>query len=159
MIHLGQLREQVIRPVLKDIGLWSQASENLLIGTGLIESRFYYLKQIKGEALSLFQIEVPTYYWIIHKIANRSNLYEKVLKVLGYDKFPPPERLMSDIALSLIIARYRYCLDPDPLPEAENIIELSKYYKKIYNTPLGKADPQLFVSLYREHELKFPSNT
>src|SRR5688572_10203521 len=64
MIHAADLRELVIRPTLKYVDLWSQAAENLLVGTWFQESSIAgstRLKQVKGPALGGYQIEPATH--------------------------------------------------------------------------------------------------
>ena len=41
-----QLRDLVIRPTLKRLGLWSTAAEELVLGTGIQESGLQYLQQL-----------------------------------------------------------------------------------------------------------------
>ena len=45
-LDLQQLRVDIVRRSLTHIGLWSQAAENLVLGTALTESRARYLRQL-----------------------------------------------------------------------------------------------------------------
>ena len=57
-----QLRELVIRPALMEIELWSEAAEELVLGTAIVESRLSFIKQLgSGPALGLWQIEPDTH--------------------------------------------------------------------------------------------------
>ena len=56
-----QFRDLITR-VLKEVALYSPAAVNLLLGTAAQESGFgTYLRQVKGPALSVFQIEEATF--------------------------------------------------------------------------------------------------
>lgn len=66
MLDVGDFRELVVRPSLIhlqnwDRRLWTEAAENLLIGTALQESGLRHLRQMHGGiALSVYQIEPAT---------------------------------------------------------------------------------------------------
>ncbi|MHC5804382.1 hypothetical protein ACYTX7_09245, partial [Streptococcus pyogenes] len=57
-----QLKVLVIGPTLKTIGLYSEAADQLILGTIFQESRAKYLKQLgNGPALGVIQMEPNTY--------------------------------------------------------------------------------------------------
>ena len=41
-----QLRELVVKPALFEIELWSEAAEELVLGTAIVESRLSFIKQL-----------------------------------------------------------------------------------------------------------------
>ncbi len=53
----------IIQPTLQQLGLWSVAAEELLLGTALIESNLIHRRQLGlgGPALSFFQMESATH--------------------------------------------------------------------------------------------------
>ncbi len=51
----------IIQPTLQQIGLWSVAAEELLLGTALIESNLIHRRQIGGPARGFFQMERATH--------------------------------------------------------------------------------------------------
>lgn len=56
-----QFRIEIVRPALVTIDLYSDAAENLVMGTAAQESHLDYVKQSgNGPALSLFQMEPAT---------------------------------------------------------------------------------------------------
>ena len=58
----NQLRELIITPALSKLQLYSKDAEELLIFTCAVESDGgTYLKQIKGPALGIYQMEPRTY--------------------------------------------------------------------------------------------------
>lgn len=153
MFHVEQFKKLIIEPALYNIGLWSESATNLLVGTALIESNLKYFKQVpQGPALGLFQIESATY----QDICNRSHKYpeirNKALKYLGYKDFPERAyRLISDIALSVIIARLKYYLHPSSLPPSDDIPALAEYWNTIYNTNISLEKQYLFAGLYKKY--------
>lgn len=160
-LDIPQLREYIIAPALKGIGLWTPASEILVAGTGDIESRYMYVKQLGGgPALSPWQIEPATYSDTRDRTASKyPALYERVQSYLGLVSIPiDPTYLMGNLAAAAIFCRLKYYLHPDPLPPADNHIAMATYHKKIYNTSLGKADPyksaQIFKAIIRG--IKYP---
>ena len=62
MIDNKQLRECIIKPTLDSLQMYSQAAEELLVFTCACESLGgTYLKQVKGPALGIYQMEPATY--------------------------------------------------------------------------------------------------
>ena len=60
-IDINQFREEVVRPVLQDLKMYSPVAENLIMGTAAQESGFTYIKQLGGgPALGMFQVEPAT---------------------------------------------------------------------------------------------------
>lgn len=152
MLDIKDVRQLLVRPVLQYCGLHSRASENLIIGTGLVESEFKYLIQRGGIALSFWQIEPNTYTWLIAKLSTDKNLMLKVLQLLGMATLPTnPGQLINNLALACIMARLKYWYNPTRLPEADNIEGLGKYWGSIYNTKNNPKDIQRFIDLYDQY--------
>ena len=109
-----QIRE-LISKVLKQIGMFSQEAEDLIFGTGLIESNYDYLKQWNGGPA----------------------VTEETLSDL----------LETNIAYAIIMCRLKYRRVPKKLPKT--VAGMGNYWKKYYNTDLGKGDPKEFVDKYK----------
>lgn len=142
-----QYRENVIRPVLKKLDAWSQAAESLLVGTGLVESEFHYIKQINGPAVSVFQIEPATISDNYKNFLNyRPNLRSEVDQLNIIDDFES----WSDINpfFACAHARVWYLRHSEPFPSAANVEGLAQYWKKYYNTAAGKGEVNRFIQLY-----------
>jgi hypothetical protein len=74
----------VIRPALHSIGHHSAAAEKLLLATAIQESHLTHRKQIRGPALSYFQIEPETHQDIWDNfLAYRPTLARKINKLLA----------------------------------------------------------------------------
>ena len=119
----------------------SESAVNLLLGTMAAESDFgKYLWQVRGPALGAYQVEPATFNWLMSRFKN----------ILGikYNETPAMQ-LVYDLRLSTVIARLRYWVDPNPLPGADDIWGLARYWKRVYNTHKGAGTPEGFVSKYK----------
>jgi len=144
MINLDQLRECIVRPVLERLGMAGKNAENLVIGTGLTESKFTYLKQLgSGPALGFYQCEPATYTDIRRWLHTRPERLSDVLGVIERDELPPCEHLMHDIRLATVICRLHYWRKPGAIPST--IEGQGEYWKKYYNTYLGKGTVDKYV--------------
>lgn len=135
-------RVDLVRPALKVAGLWSEAAENLLVGTALVESGLKHVVQIKsGAALSFMQIEKPTYLDCIRylKRPDKRNLKEAVLSACFIDVFPSHDAIIWNLRLAILMARIKYWMIPKKLPEPDDSAELCNYYLDYYNTHFGKS--------------------
>lgn len=149
MIDILDARQLLIRPTLQYCGLYSRAAENLLIGTGLVESEFKYLIQRQGIALSFFQIEPPTFNWLMTKLSTDKELMLKVLKFLGLGTLPTDSRhLINNLALACICARLKYWYNKEPLPQADDLPSLASYWGRIYNSRNDLKDIKRFIRMY-----------
>lgn len=141
----NELREQIIRPVLKSMDMWSEEAEDLLLGTAIHESDG--LKRItqygSGPALSYYQMEPAT----LH------DLYENYLKYQPekqklLDKFKAPglaqaDNLRMNVAYATAAARLHYYRSPHIIPkslEAQAVM-----WKDVYNTHLGKGTTEQYI--------------
>ena len=148
-----QFRELIVRPTLKDMDMWSEAAENLMMGTATQESRLDYLKQLGGgPALSLFQIEPATHKDVWRYLKLRPELEKVVRKFASqmYADLPqvPDDELVYNLRYATAIARIKFWMIPEAMPPANDIVALGKYYKVYYNTIHGKATVDEFVHNY-----------
>lgn len=164
MVNVAQFRSEIVRPALKAANMWSEAAENLVLGTGVQESLLAWVKQRgAGPALGFYQMEPATADDICHRfLSTRSELSMALGKATwphcamptGYSllsKNDIARLLVEDMRFATIMCRLRYWMMPDPLPAANDIDGLSQYYKKYYNTVLGKATPGEWVERYRKY--------
>lgn len=130
----------LIESVLKEYNLYSESAVNLILGTCAQESLFgQYRRQIKGPAISIYQIEPATFNWLKDKYRRK---YPKLDKISFID-------LEFDDRAATIFCRLRYLADKHPLPAANNLHGLAQTYKRVYNTFLGKATIDDFIQNYR----------
>lgn len=136
-----QIRELIIKPALEVVGLWSQAAEILVYGTGMIESAYEdIVQQPKGPALGFYQMEPATYkdhcVWLRTPI-NKA-LLPRILATCFYEILPTdPKELASNIKFATLMCRIDYRRVKDELPAANDALGMAKYHKKFYNSSLG----------------------
>jgi hypothetical protein len=140
-INAKQLRELIIRPTLKDMGMWSESAENLLMGTAAQESHLgSYIKQVgKGPALGIYQCE-PFTHDDVAKWAKGKATFEE----LSFDH----NRLIYDLRYATFICRLHYYRVPKALPDANDLDGLSNYWKVFYNSVKGKGTVDEFKDNY-----------
>lgn len=146
-IDKNQLR-RLIREVLSAVDLWSPEAEELLMLTSATESHLgTYLFQKSGPAVGIFQVELNTY----RDILNNYLVYHKDLrtKIEGVVKSPLEDAntLRYNLAAQIIFARLVYLRAPTPIPK--DLGSMAKYYKKHFNTPLGRATPEMAIADYK----------
>lgn len=146
-VHAGQLRELVVRPTLKALGLHSQAAEDLVMGTAAQESRLQYIKQLSdGPALGLWQCEPNTHRDIWRNwLRYRTDVTERLCDWCGVDEEPPAETLMWNLRYGSAICRIHYRRVNEPLPEAGDVEAYAEAWKAHYNTILGAGTAEEFV--------------
>lgn len=156
MIDVDQARHDIVRPALLLVGAWSQAAENLVLGTGLVESRLTYVRQIRGPALGLFQMEPATHddiwkNWLVAPA--RASTAAALDKHIGRGGDRSAERLVWDLRYAAAMCRLHYRRVAAPLPDHADLDGLGLYWKRHYNTSLGAGDPQSFVALFRTYAM------
>ena len=70
---------------------------------------------------------------------------EKRLKSLGFDRRDMEVRVMSNIALQAVFCRLKYKRDKYALPKSNDLEAQAKYWKRVYNTNLGKGTIKHFM--------------
>lgn len=145
-INPNQLKMYVVRPTLQKLDLWSEAAENLLMGTAAQESQLgLYLHQVDGVALGIYQMEPETHddLWK-NFLPSRPKLIAAILKFSKSN----PEELVWNLAYATAMTRIHYLRISEALPAANDIKGLGLYWKKYYNTEFGKGTVQEFVNNY-----------
>jgi hypothetical protein len=159
VIHAADLRELVIRPALKFIGLWSQAAENLLIGTWFHESTIAgqtRLKQVRGPALGGYQMEPASHQDNWNNFLGFPKwraLRGDVLALVPPAGFNPEHKVLDseliwNLPYATAMARIKYYRVPDPLPAADDLQGLAEYWDKHYNANPEHGFPADWIRNY-----------
>lgn len=148
MIDPKQLIHYVIRPVLKDLALWSPEAERLLLGTACVESDCgRYVKQLGGgPALGIYQMEPKTHDDIWNNyLQHRATLMQKVNywrerwgNGLG------PEEMVGNLYYATAMSRIHYLRVPETIPEY--LSAQAAYWKRWYNTAAGKGTAHAYMN-------------
>ena len=150
MINVSQLKSEIIAPVLQSIGLYSEHAVNLLVGTALQESLGgTYVKQIKGPACGIYQMEPATARDIIDNFLKyKKELSDKVFRFYNRN-LTLEENLISNLFFATAMCRVHYFRVKEALPTT--VVTYGDYWKRYYNTVKGKGTVTEFVSKYREY--------
>ena len=155
-IYLKQLRTYVIQPSLKPLGLYSLAAEQLLLGTAAVESQLgHYLHQVNGPALGIYQMEPATHrdIWENYLRFNQQ-LASKIRALMPWSiGYRDDSLLIVDLRYATIMARLIYYRQKEQLPNTNNIKAQAKYWKKYYNTELGKGSADDYIATAKRYGL------
>tara|TARA_R100001594_G_C4048889_1_gene264651 strand:+ start:2844 stop:3326 length:483 start_codon:yes stop_codon:yes gene_type:complete len=159
VINAAQMRE-IVTDTLTALGskYADPKAIDLIYNTGLVESKYVYLKQIKGPARGYFQMEPFT---AMDICTNYLQYRDKTLKqtadvcMLDWRFFLEPKEedwqhiLTSNLYAQICMTRMHYRRVPKPLPRT--IDEQAVYWKSFYNTHKGKGTPQHFAEIVSKY--------
>lgn len=141
--HLRELITNTLRRLAVKAGmpvLYSADAVELLMMTAAQETLLgMYLKQIKGPAMGIFQIEPATHSDLYSNyLVNHPQLKDAVDEFYatggGFE-----ENMTGNLLYQIAIARAFYYRVPKALPPHTDADAMARYYKKYWNTYLGKA--------------------
>ena len=129
-IWYKHLKDCVIEPTLKHIGMYSPAATELLLGTIAHESLggFYLQQYPSGIAKGIFQMEPETIQDLWENWLRRKRNLRQQLGI----EMPDIKRLMWDLRYATIWARLNYYRVKEPLPEVKDIKGLAEYWHKYW---------------------------
>tara|TARA_R100000687_G_scaffold65420_1_gene53881 strand:- start:930 stop:1391 length:462 start_codon:yes stop_codon:yes gene_type:complete len=143
--------KSIIDWTLKKIDMYSKDASALVYATGMAESKYKYLSQMgDGPAIGFFQLEPATMKDIMKNYVAYRKPILKSLQDLGYSESDSELRVKSNIALQVAFCRLKYRRDTFPLPEWWNKKDQAGYWKRVYNTELGKGTVDHFLEANEE---------
>ncbi len=147
-----QLRDLITR-VLQEAGLYSDSAVELLMLTAATESKLgYYIKQIRGPALGIFQMEPRTHDDIWKNYLQYKKSIGEHFGAANWRNFlRQAEKLEYNLKYSILMARVHYLRVPDPLPDADDVEGLAAYWKDHYNTYLGAGTVEKAIAAYNTY--------
>lgn len=150
-ILADHLLMEVIRPTNRALQLWTQAADELVLGTACQESGCgRYLVQLGGgPALGIFQMEPATFNdhhaWLRHR-----PLLKARVAALTQDVNDAHE-MVWNLRFAAAMCRIHYYRRREPLPTAGNIAGQAQYWKQYYNTYQGAGTVQQYVDSWARH--------
>ncbi len=143
-----ELRGLVIRPVLQQLGEEGEnvkAAENLLLGTAAQESGLgLHLKLSTSRGLGIYQITPQTHNNIWDRyLVDNPNLASKVRGLASQREFlcHPHAELATNLSYATAIAWMVYRRVDKPLPDAEDILALGKFWARhFHHRPVSQAE-------------------
>ena len=138
--------KKIIKLSLQHLGLDSEDARNLIYRTGKAESGYKTLQQYGGgPALGFFQMEPNTALDIWNNYVMYRPKYRDKLYSLGFDDGTLEFCLLSNIGLQAAFCRLHYRRVPSALPAADNLEGQARYWKKYYNSDMGKGTVKHFM--------------
>lgn len=143
----------MVRPTLEFIELYSDAAENLIIGTGLAESAGEYLKQLGGgPALGLFQMEPATHddiwdNWLEYK-PHLSSLILQLETEAAITR--GALEMIGNLYYATAMCRCHYRRVSEPFPDSRDAQGLARYWKEHYNTFRGAGSAEKAVPFFHQ---------
>lgn len=153
-MNAKQLRELVIRPVLKSLNAWSPAAEDLLLGTACQESHCgEYIRQVgcSGNvgAFGVWQMELATARDIYDNyLRYKPDLCARVDALKGA-KQTIGEALTMNAGYACALARIHYMRQPGNIPA--DVAGQAAYWKKYYNTAKGKGTAAEYMKNWQKY--------
>ena len=161
MINRKQIKE-IIDETLFSMGdrFFSRHASDLVYETGLVESRYEYLKQLgDGPAQSFWQIEPNTAVDNVAnylsyreldtiKIAEATYVHIDIWKSENANTWK--EVLRYNIASAIAHCRIKYWRVPEKLPTT--LEERAKYWKKFYNSGKGKGTESHYIEIVEAYD-------
>lgn len=144
-----QLVELVIEPVLEHLGLDSPAATELVLNTAKAESEMEYLRQLGGgPALGIYQMEPATHddLWEnFLRFPRWKDLARRVQSLAINKGTPDSQQLIGNLYYATAMCRVHYYRVPDALPPAGDLAAQAAYWKRHYNTHLGRGTEEHFL--------------
>lgn len=158
-INTKHMRDLIIIPTLYYLDLYSESAVNLLLGTCAQESGMgTYLKQNGGVALGIYQVEPATHRdimkrYLFENVEGRRELQIRTSALISqmnqYGNID--SELIFNLRYATAIARIKYLMASDPLPDADDLFGLANYYKIHFNSAQGKATTDEFIENYKRY--------
>lgn len=127
---------------------------NMLLETAYVESNCgEYIKQINGPACGVFQMEPNTAKDIQNNYLKYNKKYQEYHDALYIKCLTLDENLCYNLAYSIFMCRMFYLRIKESIP---NTVESrAKYWKKYYNTELGKGTVEKYIEKEKKYGKSF----
>lgn len=142
-MNILHLRALIVRPTLDALHMGGEAAENLILGTGLVESGFHHLRQTRGPALGVYQCEPATYRDILRYLDRRPDIVARLRPFIAGEGLPDASQLVWNLKLATAICRIHYWRKPDAIPA--DLAGQAAYWKRHYNTALGRGTVKKYL--------------
>ena len=138
--------KEIIDWTLHELNMHSDDAVKLVYRTGMAETKYKHLIQMGGgPAIGFFQCEPATMRDIIDNYATYRPEIMSKLWALGYDDKDAEMRLMGSIPLQVAFCRLKYRRDKHAIPSSDHMEAQASYWKRVYNTELGKGTVKHFM--------------
>ena len=147
----------LITDVLMYLDLYSEDAVELLMLTAAQESHCgTYIKQVRGPALGIFQCEPATAQDIYDNYLTFKPDLESLIDSVSLLDQTASEQfdLKANLVYQIAMARIHYMRDKQAIPSKDDMAAQAAYYKRVWNTPLGKATEEEALDNYYRYGVK-----
>lgn len=139
--------KKIIKASLLHMEMDSENARSLIYRTGKAESGYRALEGYGdgNPALGFFQMEPNTAVDIWNNYVMYRSKYRDKLHELGFKDKDLEFCLLSNIGLQVAFCRLHYRRVPASLPESSDLEGQANYWKKYYNSYLGKGTIKHFM--------------
>jgi len=150
-MNVDHFRKYIVRDSLKAAKWWSPAVENIILGTGLVESNLENLIQIGcGVARGIYQIEPRSYADVLTYIKRDPDKVSNILTSCSMTSLPEDvNAVIWNLRYATLITRMFYYRVPEALPKSDDAIGLTQYYIQHYNCG-GKATIERDLPIFKQ---------
>ena len=146
--------EKIAYWTLKKLDMYSKDALAMVMRTGMAETGFRHLKQMgDGPALGFFQVEPKTIMDTMENYVKYRPKIQDSLSELGYIENDVVYRVMSNIALQVAFCRLKYRRDRFALPKRTDLDKQAEYWKRVYNSALGKGTVEHFIETNKDYKI------
>ena len=149
------LKEYIVQPTLHAINEYipeSLSAERLVLGTAAQESLLYYLDQTPsgpGPAYGIYQMEAETHNGHLAWLKQKGDFW-KLVQSYQVEYLDNCLEMVGNLYYATIMCRIHYWRKTENLPSASDIYALGSYWKRHYNTYIGKGTVEEFVKNYNK---------
>jgi len=141
--------KEIVEYALYGMDSYSDDALAMVVRTGMAESGYRALRgHGKGNpAIGFWQIEPNTLLDMMRNYINYRPKYRVLLEDLGMEFAGDDIQIsvMSNMAVQAALCRLHYLRDKDPLPSWSDLEGQAKYWKRVYNTHLGRGTVEHFI--------------
>ena len=140
--------KEIVEETLYTLDMYSDDALSLIMRTGWAESGYRALKgSTSGNpALGFWQVEPFTAKDTLDNYVKFRPRIKEALLFLGLNEDKLEFSLLSNIALQAAFCRLKYLRDKQSIPSWDNIEAQAQYWKRVYNSKLGKGTIKHFLS-------------
>lgn len=139
--------KEIVEETLYTLDMYSDDALTLIMRTGWAESGYRTMKGATSgnPALGFWQVEPVTAKDTLDNYVKFRPQIKKALVSLGLNESNLEFCLLSNIALQVAFCRLKYRRDSKPIPSWDDMEGQAKYWKRVYNTELGRGTVEHFL--------------
>jgi hypothetical protein len=110
-----------------------------------------YLRQIRGPALGIFQMEPRSFNDLMLWVTTKKKWIKSYLDPMRNSLWGWEIDMKANIPFQIVVARVYYLRVPEQFPPPEDVEAMARYYKKYWNTHLGAATVEEAMKNYARY--------